>query len=132
MIADIYQRDPISYSHSCQQFQIDNDARFDRLEKVSGCLFMVTEEQKKYKVVTIKNELGLHARSAAQIANIAVNSTANVWLKKDDKIADASSIIDILILACEKGTKITIIIENWADINILNAIVDLVDSGFGE
>ena len=93
---------------------------------------MVTKGQKKYKVATIKNELGLHARSAAQIAHIAGNSAANVWLKKDDKMADASSIIDILTLACEKGTKITIIIEDLADINILNAIVDLVDSGFGE
>ena len=93
---------------------------------------MVTKEQKKYKVATIKNELGLHARSAAQIARIAGNSAANVWLKKDEKMADASSIIDILTLACGKGTKITIIIEDCADINILNAIVDLVDSGFGE
>ena len=93
---------------------------------------MVTKGPKKYKVATIKNELGLHARSAAQIARIAGNSAANVWLKKEDKKADASSIIDILILACEKGTKITIIIEDWADVNILNAIVDLVDSGFGE
>jgi phosphotransferase system HPr (HPr) family protein len=93
---------------------------------------MVTKGQKKYKVATIKNELGLHARSAAQIAHIAGNSAANVWLKKDDKMADASSIIDILTLACEKGTKITIIIEDLADINILDAIVDLVDSGFGE
>ena len=93
---------------------------------------MVTKGRKKYKVTTIKNELGLHARSAAQIANIAGNSTANVWLKKDDQSADASSIIDILTLACEKGTKITIIIEDWAEIDILNAIADLVDSGFGE
>ena len=93
---------------------------------------MMTKEQKKYKVATIKNELGLHARSAAQIAGIAGNSAANVWLKKDDKMADASSIIDILTLACEKGTKITIIIEDLADINILDAIVDLVDNGFGE
>lgn len=93
---------------------------------------MVTKRQKKYKVTTIKNDFGLHARSAAQIAQIAGNSAANVWLKKDDKTADASSIIDILTLACGKGTKITVIIENWADINILNAIVDLVDSGFGE
>jgi phosphotransferase system HPr (HPr) family protein len=92
----------------------------------------VTKRQKKYKVTTIKNELGLHARSAAQIAHIAGNSTAAVWLKKDDKTADASSIIDILTLACGKGTKITVIIEDWADIHILNAIVDLVDSGFGE
>jgi len=92
----------------------------------------VNEDQELHKVTTIKNELGLHARSAAQIAHIVGNSAANVWLKKDDKIADASSIIDILTLACSKGTKITIIIEDWADINILNAIVDLVDSGFGE
>ena len=93
---------------------------------------MVTRVQKKYKIATIKNELGLHARSAAQIARIAGDSAANVWLKKDDKMVDASSIIDILTLACEKGTKITIIIEDLADINILDAIVDLVDSGFGE
>ena len=93
---------------------------------------MMTKRQKKCKVTTIKNELGLHARSAAQIARIAGNSAANVWVKKDDKTADASSIIDILTLACEKGTKITVIIEDWADIDILDAIVDLVDSGFGE
>ena len=100
-------------------------------EKVER-LFVVTRGQKKYKVVTIINELGLHARSAAQIAKIAGNSTANVWLKKGDKIADAASIIDILTLACEKGTRITILIENWADIDILKDIVDLVESGFGE
>ena len=93
---------------------------------------MVTKGQKAYKVATIKNELGLHARSAAQITHIAGKSAAGVWLEKDDKMADASSIIDILTLACEKGTKITIIIENLADINILDAIVDLIDSGFGE
>lgn len=93
---------------------------------------MVTKRQKKFKITTIKNELGLHARSAVQIAHIAGNSAANIWLKKDDKTADASSIIDILTLACGKGTKITVIIEDWADIDILNAIVDLVDSGFGE
>ena len=93
---------------------------------------MMTKRQKKCKVTTIKNELGLHARSAAQIARIAGNSAANIWVKKDDKTADASSIIDILTLACGKGTKITVIIEDWADIDILDAIVDLVDSGFGE
>ena len=93
---------------------------------------MIDEEQNKIRVTTIKNELGLHARSAAQIAGIAQNSIANVWIQKDDEKADASSIIDILTLACARGTKIAIIIEDLADIQILNAIVDLVDSGFGE
>ncbi len=93
---------------------------------------MIDEEQNKIRVTTIKNELGLHARSAARIAGIAQNSRANVWIQKNDEKADASSIIDILTLACAKGTKITIIIEDLADTHILNAIADLVDSGFGE
>jgi len=89
-------------------------------------------ENEVHRVTSIKNELGLHARSAAQIAEITRNSKGNVWLMKDEERADASSIMDILTLVCEKGTKITIIIEDPADNDILNAIVDLVDNGFGE
>jgi len=40
--------------------------------------------------------------------------------------------MDILTLACEKGTEIKIIIEDPADSAILDAIVKLVASGFGE
>jgi phosphotransferase system HPr (HPr) family protein len=90
------------------------------------------ERQALHRVASIKNELGLHARSAAAIAEIARNSKGNVWLMKDEERADASSIMDILTLACEKGTKIKVIIEDPADTAILNAIVDLVDNGFGE
>ena len=90
------------------------------------------ERQAVHRVASIKNELGLHARSAAAIAEIARNSKGNVWLMKDEERADASSIMDILTLACEKGTKIKVIIEDPADTDILNAIVDLVDNGFGE
>ena len=85
-----------------------------------------------HKTVTIRNELGLHARSAAQIAGIAMKSQGNVWVMKNQEKADASSTMDILTLICEKGTKIKIIIENPEDSDILNAIVDLVDNGFGE
>ncbi len=84
------------------------------------------------KVTYIKNDLGLHARSASQIAAIAQTSKGSVWVMKDNEKADASSIMDILTLVCEKGTKIRIIIEDAADTHILNAIVDLVDNGFGE
>jgi len=93
---------------------------------------MVKKGQDLIRTTVIRNELGLHARSAARIAEIAGNAAANIWLMKDDQKADASSIVDILTLACEKGTRITIIIEDPADTDILNALVDLVDSGFGE
>ena len=82
--------------------------------------------------VVIVNELGLHARSAAKIAELAQNSKAAVWVKKDTEKADASSILDILTLACEKGSKITLIIEDKTDRPILEDIVNLIETGFGE
>ncbi|UCD78832.1 MAG: HPr family phosphocarrier protein [Desulfobacterales bacterium] len=93
---------------------------------------MATIGKELYRTTTIINDLGLHARAAARIAEIAGNAAANIWLMKDDQKADASSIVDILTLACEKGTKIKIIIEDPVDSDILTALVDLVDSGFGE
>jgi phosphocarrier protein HPr len=92
----------------------------------------MTNERYKSRTTIICNELGLHARSAAKIAEIAGNAVSNIWLVKDGRRADASSIVDILTLACEKGSKISIIIEDPADAGILTALVDLVDSGFGE
>ena len=85
-----------------------------------------------YREVVIVNELGLHARSAAKIAELAQNSKAAVWVKRDAEKADASSIVDILTLACERGTKITLIIEDETDRPILENIANLVETGFGE
>ena len=93
---------------------------------------MTNSEPDLSRQVVIVNELGMHARSAAKIAAIANRSTAAVWIQKGDQRADASSIVDILTLACEKGSKITINIENKSDSNILEAIAELVESGFGE
>jgi phosphocarrier protein len=81
---------------------------------------------------TIINELGLHARSAAKIAKLAQPATGSVWIAKQDQKADASSIVDILTLACEKGTRIVVCVENKADLHILEDITKLVESGFGE
>lgn len=85
-----------------------------------------------HKDVVIRNELGLHARSAAQIAKIVQKSKANVWIKRGREKVDASSIMDILTLACEKGTTITVIIEDPSNIGVLDAVVELVNGGFGE
>ena len=93
---------------------------------------MVREEQELQRDTIISNELGLHARSAAQIAEIAKNSVGGVWVIKDDQKADASNIMDLLTLICEKGTQIKVIVEDPADTGIMNSIVNLVDSGFGE
>jgi phosphocarrier protein len=86
----------------------------------------------KSRDVTISNELGLHARAAAKIVKIAQNSQTKVWLIREGQKADASSVIDILSLACPKGSTITIEIDGRSDSDILNAIAILVEKGFGE
>jgi phosphocarrier protein HPr len=82
--------------------------------------------------VIIANDLGLHARSASKIVKLVQNAKFNVWIIKDGKKADASSIIDILTLAGPKGSTITIKIDDRSDLGILNNLVQLIESGFGE
>jgi len=84
------------------------------------------------KDVTVVNDLGLHARSAAKIAELARDASSKVWLEKNKERVDARSILDILTLACEKGSKLTIVIKDTSDMPILNRIVRLVKNGFGE
>lgn len=84
------------------------------------------------KEAVISNELGLHARSAAQIANLAAQARYGVWLVKGEERAAASSIMDLIALECPRGTKIVVIIDNPRDRDVLNAISELIENGFGE
>jgi len=84
------------------------------------------------KEVTVVNDLGLHARSAAKIAELARDASSKVWVQKNEERVDAGSILDILTLACEKGSKLTIVIKDRSDMTTLNRIVELVKNGFGE
>jgi phosphocarrier protein len=85
------------------------------------------------KNVMVVNELGFHARAAAKIAKLAQNASSRVWLSKDNQEkVDASSIIDILTLACGKGSWVTISVEDKSDHDLLVNIVNLVENGFGE
>ena len=93
---------------------------------------MTNNQTEIRKDVTVVNELGMHARSAAQISEIAKEARAAIWVQRNNERVDARSIIDILTLACEKGSTLSIVIEDPADLNTLNRIVSLVQDGFGE
>ena len=84
------------------------------------------------KGVIITNELGLHARPAAMIARLAKTARDEVWIVQDHQTVDASSIIDILSIGCEAGSRITIKINNVSDKEVLDAIIKLVETGFEE
>ena len=84
------------------------------------------------RTVTIINELGLHARSAAKLAAVAEQAVSAVWLEREGNVVDAKSIIDILTLGCPQGETIRIIVEDPAETHLLDDIEDLVKGGFGE
>ena len=84
------------------------------------------------KDVIVVNELGIHARSAAKIAELAQNAKSKVWVQKGDEKVDAKSIMDILTLACAKGSTIRIAIDDQSDRDTFNKIIKLVKNGFEE
>ncbi|MCP4692480.1 MAG: HPr family phosphocarrier protein [Desulfobacterales bacterium] len=93
---------------------------------------MAVSAEKISKDVIIVNELGLHARSAAKIAKQVKNAKSKVWLLKGEERVDASDMMEILTIACPRGSEITLEIDDPRDMDILNDLVELVRKGFGE
>ena len=58
--------------------------------------------------VRITNELGLHARPAAEFVKRAKHSRSEIWLVKDGKRYSASSLIDILRANLDCGATVTL------------------------
>ncbi len=82
--------------------------------------------------VTVRNTLGLHARAAARFVHTATRYQAHVRVARDHRVMDGKSIMGILLLAASCGTKITISVEGADEQAAIEALVALVDSGFGE
>ncbi len=93
---------------------------------------MEKQRDRLKRKATIINELGLHARSAAKIAETARKASSAVRVARGSLEADATSVIDILTLACAAGEILEFTIEDPEDCDILKALVDLVNNRFGE
>ncbi len=93
---------------------------------------MANSDQLLYRDLKIVNELGLHARSAAKLAKTAQQAVDGVWLQTSQNEVDAKQIIDILTLGAGQGDRVRVRIDDPADQGILDRIVELFNTGFGE
>lgn len=84
------------------------------------------------ETVTIVNPLGLHARAATKLAQLCQQFTARIELMQDDKTADASSVLALLMLASSKGKTLQVRAEGEDAERALSAVVDLIKNGFDE
>lgn len=84
------------------------------------------------KLVVIKNETGLHARPAGMFVKKASEFTSSVEVKHKGKSVNAKSIMGIMSLGLGKGEEITICADGADEESAVNALAELVESGFGE
>ncbi len=93
---------------------------------------MPSTSNTQWRAVTIVNEMGMHARSAAKVAEVAQAAKDNVWLELGAEQVDAKQILDILTLGAAQGDEVIIRVEQAADVEVLDRIAALIDDGFGE
>ena len=84
------------------------------------------------KELQVLNKLGLHARAAAKLVFIANKFISEITLVKDNKQADARSIMKILMLSASKDSIINITIQGDDEIQAMNSIEKLFKNKFDE
>lgn len=84
------------------------------------------------KEVKIVNRAGLHTRPAAALVKIASKFDAEVTLIKGDFAINAKSIIGVMTLAAEKGSRLIVRVDGKDENIAIDEICKLFDSGFGE
>jgi phosphocarrier protein len=80
----------------------------------------------------IVNKLGLHARAAAKLTQLAGNFAAEVWLLRNGRRVNAKSIMGVMMLAAGKGSRIVIEADGEDAESALAAVVRLIAERFGE
>ena len=82
--------------------------------------------------LTIVNKLGLHARAAAKLVNLASGFESEITIKRGDQKVNAKSIMGIMMLAAAKGVAIEVHAEGSDADEAVTEISQLVQNRFGE
>lgn len=82
--------------------------------------------------VGVPNRLGLHARAAAKLVNVANRYESDIEVSKDGQSADAKSIMGVLLLCGHQGCQLTFLARGADAQAALDALCELVEGGFGE
>jgi phosphocarrier protein len=84
------------------------------------------------QAVTIVNKLGLHARAAAKLVRLASGFESDILIKRQQREVNGKSIMGVMMLAASKGTEIEITVSGSDEISAMQALYELIGSGFGE
>jgi phosphocarrier protein NPr len=88
--------------------------------------------EKYAKQLLIQNRLGLHARAATKLVQLANRFDARIVIKQDKKEASADSVMALLMLESSMGKHITVFTEGVDAKSAMEAIETLINKKFDE
>ncbi len=80
----------------------------------------------------IINKLGLHARAASKLVTTASSFSSDIRIGRESQMADAKSIMAVMMLAASKGTELCLEIDGKDQEQASAAILDLITRRFDE
>jgi len=80
----------------------------------------------------IINKLGLHARAAAKLTQLAAKYQCEVSLARNGRKVNAKSIMGVMMLAAGKGSRVVLETDGPDENEAMDAIVALIADYFGE
>jgi phosphocarrier protein HPr len=84
------------------------------------------------RTLVIKNKMGLHARPAALFVETASKYEADVSISKDGLEVNGKSIMGVMMLGAEQGSKIVLKTNGKDEKAVLKALIDLLEDKFHE
>ena len=84
------------------------------------------------KEVVVQNQVGLHARPATFFIQKANEFKSTIWIEKDERRVSAKSLLGVLSLGITRGINVTLIAEGPDEEQVVNQLVDLINSNFDE
>ena len=82
--------------------------------------------------IEIINRLGLHARAAAKLVTLASGFESTVELELNNRQVNGKSIMGVMMLAAEMGSKIVITASGQDEVEAIAALVEIIDNKFNE
>ena len=84
------------------------------------------------KDVTVKNQVGLHARPATFFIQKANEYKASIWVEKEERKVNAKSLLGVLSLGITKGTTINLIADGVDEEDAIDGLVELITANFND
>jgi len=82
--------------------------------------------------VEIINKLGLHARASAKLTQLAARFACEVSLSRNGRRVNAKSIMGVMMLAANKGSKVILETDGADEVAAIEALAVLIAERFGE